>query len=249
VEDGYKSSSLDALRAHKAEKQAAKKQFKAPPALATLPSSKDVAHFKVSPSPFSLSQPAKLKLTPSGSLEASNSASATPTSRLPRRPKYFADPIPEELENHHFYVDSTGYPYTIALVRMDIKSNSNERYLVRLFESHSIPHTYACQLRYGKPGQASTNQVLVPIGSPFDVAFAAFRTVFKDKTGWNWEDRMEAGKPEPGDTIEDGGRPFTWRKPEAGQPKGVMLKTTLMLGGVGLLYYGVLGTLPLLMWV
>ncbi|KAE9962379.1 hypothetical protein BLS_000416 [Venturia inaequalis] len=96
--------------------------------------------------------------------------------------------IPEP-EHHHIYTDLQGYAYNITLVRIHLSNNSNERYILRLYQSNSIPYTYALHQRYVKFKAAAEERVLVPIGSEWEQCYKEFKNVFKEYTGIEWEER------------------------------------------------------------
>ncbi|KAF2432708.1 hypothetical protein EJ08DRAFT_695107 [Tothia fuscella] len=228
--EDYKSSSMDAIRAHIEAKKRTRKPFKVPPPsrLATT----------FSPTPFQLSQPAipvirKRKTTESSPPNKSSTSSPDPLALNEHRPKYITDPIPSELDNHHLYTDRTNFTYTCILMRIDVSTNENERCLIRIFESHTLPHTYACHLQYSKTNHRSTGSILTPIGSEYHVAFKAFRDAFKEKTCREWEDRMSEVPLPPEVVGKDGGRPFQYRRPAEGEPRGMKRQKLLapLLGG------------------
>ncbi|KAI9768882.1 MAG: hypothetical protein M1839_003859 [Geoglossum umbratile] len=69
--------------------------------------------------------------------------------------------------------------------------------------------------RYRRPG-ASAIEVLAPVGSYFDEAFAQFRRRFLRETGVLWEDRLDAVPADAGPVPE--GR-YSYRPPPAGGKK------------------------------
>ncbi|KAK0280658.1 hypothetical protein LTR54_006684 [Friedmanniomyces endolithicus] len=103
-------------------------------------------------------------------------------------------------DNHHIYMDVTGFKYDIILTKVDARLNRNERYALTLqiYESNSTPNTYATNLHYAGTGIQSSNNVIAALGCRFKTAFHAFRKVFKEKTKGEWDDRMSqmAGKSE-----------------------------------------------------
>jgi hypothetical protein len=135
-----------------------------------------------------------------------------------------ANEIPPELDNHHLYVDHTGYPYDCKLVRIDPRINANERYILKIYESHTTPHTYALHQRYANIRKTPSSEIVVPIGSEFATAFSKLREIFQAKTGKKWEDRMAAGLMviEEEECADDGGRPFMFLQPEPCEPAGQM---------------------------
>lgn len=96
--------------------------------------------------------------------------------------------IPEP-ENHHLYTDHQGYSYNVTLVRIHLADNTNERYILRLYQSNSIPYTYALHQRYVKFKAAAEERVLCPIGSEWEQCYKELRNVFREYTGIVWEER------------------------------------------------------------
>ncbi|KAK0897536.1 hypothetical protein LTR91_022544 [Friedmanniomyces endolithicus] len=93
-------------------------------------------------------------------------------------------------DNHHIYMDVTGFKYDIILTKVDARLNRNERYALTIYESNSTPNTYATNLHYAGTGIQSSNNVIAALGCRFKTAFHAFRKVFKEKTKGEWDERM-----------------------------------------------------------
>lgn len=207
---GYKSSARDALRAHKAVK-------------------------KKHPNPVSEMR-SVLFLAPPQPSPTKTADSLQPTDQSMKKP-ITDEVLPTELDNHHLYRDDTGFTYNITLVRVNIVANVNERFIIRLFESHSVPKTYATHLRYVKPKTLPISEILVPAGTDFEVAFKAFRKTFMDKTNVEWEnrwkERVKRGPGEGVEVIEDGGKPFLWVRPREGEPRGLMQRVSSAGIGAG----------------
>jgi hypothetical protein len=146
--------------------------------------------------------------------------------------KYHTDPL-TDVENHHLYRDVAGFTYNITLIRLMLHLNSNERFVLRLYESHITPHTYAVHLRYHESkkkkdanglamGELTPGGVVIaPIGSSWEQAFGAFKQAFKERTGLAWDDRLH--KPPAGKMMCDGQKFFKYAKPKEGEPKGLMM--------------------------
>ncbi|KAF2238042.1 hypothetical protein EV356DRAFT_529536 [Viridothelium virens] len=94
-------------------------------------------------------------------------------------------------DNHHVYQDSTGFDYDITLARLDVENNRNERYQLKLYESHTIPNTYAIFVKFSRPHRKPINQLLIPQGASFDVAFSRFQDFFRKKCKKHWSQRLE----------------------------------------------------------
>ncbi|KAF2816901.1 uncharacterized protein BDZ99DRAFT_492830 [Mytilinidion resinicola] len=95
------------------------------------------------------------------------------------------------LDLYHLHRDATNFIYDVVLARIDLATNTNSRYHLRLYETHTAPHAYCTVLRYVAPGQAApAKQYVAPMGSSYEVAFRAWRSVFQQKTLLAWEERL-----------------------------------------------------------
>ena len=65
----------------------------------------------------------------------------------------------------------------------------------------------------------SGKDMLCPLSSFFDQAFARFRAFFKQKTGLDWEDRLSKKKRT---ALETDSSLFRYLPPVLGRPRGVM---------------------------
>ena len=45
---------------------------------------------------------------------------------------------------------------------------------------------------YADPNKEVKNEIIAPIGSSFSVAFRIFKTAFRERTGVEWDDRINA---------------------------------------------------------
>jgi hypothetical protein len=124
-------------------------------------------------------------------------------------------PLPEPA-NHHLYVDPEGYTYNITLVRIKVETNTNERYILRLYQSHSVPYTYALYQRYVKFKAVPEERVLVPVGSSWEQCYTELKNVIKEHTSIEWEQR---GVEIPADRRDR--TKFVFVKPRFGEPKGM----------------------------
>jgi hypothetical protein len=214
----FQSSSLTALKSHKASKKATKQKSAVQPLVATARPQK-AALASIWPSMTTTARKSKPK--PPGR------DFSGPIVR-PNRPSVMrtppADEIHPELDNHHLYIDNTGYPYDCKLVRLDPRINGNERYILKIFESHTLPHTYALHQRYANIKFMPQSEIIVPIGSDFATVFAKLREIFEAKTGRRWDDRLKDGVMGFGEDrcADDGGRPFVFLKPKDWEPVGQM---------------------------
>ncbi|KAF2185730.1 hypothetical protein K469DRAFT_575591 [Zopfia rhizophila CBS 207.26] len=70
--------------------------------------------------------------------------------------KHGANPqVPRLKDNHHLYLDASGFEYNILLIRINLSKSTNSRYNIRLYESHTTPHVYCTLVRYAPPGAVS----------------------------------------------------------------------------------------------
>jgi len=134
--------------------------------------------------------------------------------------------LPVDPLKYHIYKDDNGFEYSVTLVRIDIRRNSNERFVLRLYESHtsdlSLPagdeggiaagaeagteeegghgtNTYTVWLRFvsEKNGGEPVIQCLAAEGSQFENAMGVFKSAFWTWTGRRWEERDK--------NLKDGG--------------------------------------------
>jgi hypothetical protein len=156
-----------------------------------------------------------------------------------------ADPTPD-IDNHHLYRDITGFVYDIKLLRLDLAKNTNERFMMRLYESNTTPHTYAVHVRFMSslkkrvlsPSVKALSVlpdegvVVAAVGSAWEGAFGEFRRVFKHLSGLEWEERLDgvkAGRMRT-DMQELGGlfvegqveKYFKYTRPKEGEPRGLL---------------------------
>lgn len=92
------------------------------------------------------------------------------------------------------HIERKVFEYNITLTRIQIRVNTNERFNLRIYESHKTPHEYACFLRYCSPKNSPVVKVLAPEGSTFDDAMAAFKEAFYRYTRKTWAEREDATK-------------------------------------------------------
>ncbi|KAK5129669.1 hypothetical protein LTR08_002994 [Meristemomyces frigidus] len=95
-------------------------------------------------------------------------------------------------ENHHIYMDATGFKYEVLLTKVDTKHNRNERHALtlQLYETNSQPHAYATNLHFAGTARLPTNNVLCCLGSTFAAGLRAFETAFGELTGGEWGGRV-----------------------------------------------------------
>ena len=121
---------------------------------------------------------------------------------------------PAEISKYHIYKDGSGFEYNVTLVRIDIRRNSNERFVLRLYESHTsdlLPatgdeagivagaeaedghgaNTYVVWQRFvsEKNGGEPVVQCLAAEGTEFEMAMGVFKYAFRTWTRRRWEER------------------------------------------------------------
>lgn len=62
----------------------------------------------------------------------------------------------------------------------------------QIFESNTVPQTYAFNITFSGSRVPSTNTIIVAIGSNWPTVFRAFKLAFKEKTGVEWDKRVAA---------------------------------------------------------
>ncbi|KAL9633021.1 MAG: hypothetical protein Q9164_004947 [Protoblastenia rupestris] len=116
---------------------------------------------------------------------------------------------------YHIYRDSTTFAYDITLARANLCTNKNQRYSLKIYETHNTPKLYACFTKYSAPGQSSMPEILAPLGSSFELAFGVFKQFFRLKTHKEWDDRLIKANM--------GEEAFVYTPPKEGEPKGQVL--------------------------
>jgi hypothetical protein len=100
--------------------------------------------------------------------------------------------------------ESKIFEYNITLVRIDIRNNTNERFNLRLYESHKTPHEYTAFLQFNAPSKEPVIKELAAEGSTFEEAIKAFEQAFYRFTRKKWADRDTAIKPMAVEVRADG---------------------------------------------
>jgi hypothetical protein len=138
--------------------------------------------------------------------------------------------LPADPLKYHIYKDGSGFEYNVTLARIDIRRNSNERFVLRLYESHTSEHpppaeddieivaeaeeedgnganTYAMWIQFvsEKNGGEPVVQCVAGEGSEFEDAMGVFRYAFRTWTGQRWEDRDKNVKNGDGGEVEGSG--------------------------------------------
>ncbi|KAI9792733.1 MAG: hypothetical protein M1816_001832 [Peltula sp. TS41687] len=94
---------------------------------------------------------------------------------------------------YHIYRDETLFEYNVNLVRTDLSTNRNERYNLKMYESHPVPHMYATTVKFTRVGGGGS-RTLMPPPAYFGDAYREFRRFFKKKTGFEWDERLDPRK-------------------------------------------------------
>ncbi|KAL2068955.1 hypothetical protein VTL71DRAFT_15293 [Oculimacula yallundae] len=136
--------------------------------------------------------------------------------------------VSKELSNgslYHIYYDDDAFEYKVMLSRIRLDGKTMiEKYTLYLFESHSkSPPIYMFGAKLSRTSRPLTyyRQDCVPMD--FATAFHAFKKFFKEKTGINWDDRLERIIPkkiENGKEIEFSF--FKYLPPIHGRPVGLL---------------------------
>ena len=100
-------------------------------------------------------------------------------------------------------------PRRIRRARVHIINVRAQR--LQLYESHGVPKTYACFVRYSEPGR-SFAEPLAPAGSTFEAAMHVFKMFFWLKTLRPWKDRHLKAMEDPD--------AFSYRHPKKGEAVG-----------------------------
>ncbi|GKZ26182.1 hypothetical protein AbraIFM66951_010054 [Aspergillus brasiliensis] len=99
------------------------------------------------------------------------------------------------VSRYHIYTDQQArVTYNATLSRPMLGKSSKEKYVVRVYESNKEPRVYATHLEYSRVGKQQS-QLLTPLKASHDSAVKAFKKVFKDKTGKEWEERFNGVLP------------------------------------------------------
>ena len=97
----------------------------------------------------------------------------------------------------------------------------------QIYESNAEPHTYAVNYHYAaanKDGMIQ-NEIIAPMGSSFEVAFHIFKKAFKERTGVEWDDRINASIERKKNQKRDHG--LATRSEDQGSRKGVAVRSPL----------------------
>lgn len=138
------------------------------------------------------------------------------------------------------YRDNTGFCYDIKLLRLEFTKNTNERLLMRLYESHTTPHTYAVHIRFHTSKkkkvvppsvavldvECDEGRVIANVGSDWATAMKVFDETFWKLTGLRWEergDKKRAGMVRADFQAENGEyeKYFKYHQPKEGEPRGL----------------------------
>ncbi|CZT17140.1 uncharacterized protein RCC_02972 [Ramularia collo-cygni] len=95
-------------------------------------------------------------------------------------------------DNHHIFIDNTGFPLDVTITKVDIINNVNQRCVLTLqiYESNTVPSSYAFHCGFVGTATLPRNNIIAAIGSNFPTAFRAFKKTFKQYTKVEWDDRL-----------------------------------------------------------
>ncbi|EMC98569.1 hypothetical protein BAUCODRAFT_64611, partial [Baudoinia panamericana UAMH 10762] len=94
-------------------------------------------------------------------------------------------------DNHHILKDCTGFSYEVVLTKVDFKLNRNERCTLTIYESNTQPETYATNLHHAGTFRVPSINIIAAIGCNYHTALHAFKKIFHEKTGVEWDHRIE----------------------------------------------------------
>jgi hypothetical protein len=143
---------------------------------------------------------------------------------------------------HHVYVDKTGFKYNIVLHRIISPPKGKkleESFTIyvspdsstviiqvtdgtsKIFESNPMPPTYVVAKKHKRADLSAVLYHDKDVGKGFQKAFEEFRSIFEDKTGIKWDQRLDKLKQDkqqyvympPTDGKPVGVLPFGWKKP------------------------------------
>ncbi|KAM3075571.1 hypothetical protein ACMFMG_007710 [Clarireedia jacksonii] len=118
---------------------------------------------------------------------------------------------------HHVYTDPTGFEYKVVLNRITLNGkHTRQKYTIYLFESHAKPCTYMSAAKLSIPHLKNSYWKNECYPKMFAEAFHDFKTMFKQKTGVEWDDRFE---PLPKGHDE---QYFRFQRPRLGWPVGAL---------------------------
>ncbi|KAF3296792.1 hypothetical protein TWF132_009302 [Orbilia oligospora] len=109
------------------------------------------------------------------------------------RQKGYKAPVDEmcglRYSGYQVYEDSDHVKYDASLNQTNIGNNNNKFYVLQLLNKGN---SYAVWTRWGRVGESGQNKLMSGYG--LDSALKEFNKKFKDKTGVNWDDRLNADR-------------------------------------------------------
>ncbi|PQE33960.1 brct domain-containing protein [Rutstroemia sp. NJR-2017a WRK4] len=118
---------------------------------------------------------------------------------------------------HHVYTDPTGFEYKVVLNRITLNGkHTRQKYTVYLFESHAKPCTYMAAAKLSIPHMKNSYWKTECYPKIFAEAFVDFKIIFKQKTGVEWDDRLEPLPKGHGEQF------FRFQRPRLGWPVGAL---------------------------
>jgi hypothetical protein len=151
-----------------------------------------------SPAPVGLPTPASSTRTSPNAGKASPTPPTTTTAPQPSVPQVPEAKPTKLTDNHHLYLDATGFEYSLILVRTNLLHNNHATYALRLYESNTKPHTYCTFVRYTPPKESAAPVVMkngIPILMPDTSSLPTkIEAATKSKSATNIENRTAPKK-------------------------------------------------------
>lgn len=136
---------------------------------------------------------------------------------------------------HHVYIDKTGFKYNIVLHRIisppkDKKLEESFTIYVspdsstviiqvtdstsKIFESNPMPPTYVVAKKYKRADMPAALYHDKDVGKGLQKALEEFKSIFEDKTGIKWDQRL--------DKLKQDEQQYVYMPPTGGKPVGVL---------------------------
>ena len=111
----------------------------------------------------------------------------------------------------------------------------------KIFESNPTPHTYVVAKKYKRAGLPAVLYHDKDVGKGLQKAFEEFKSIFEDKTGIKWDQRLGKLKQDKQNYVympPTGGKPvgvlpFGWKKPNQDSEQELDSSTTISEGTLG----------------
>ncbi|KAI5194497.1 hypothetical protein E4T39_08640 [Aureobasidium subglaciale] len=130
-------------------------------------------------------------------------------------------------DNHHVYMDITGFVYDICLTKAMVELSRLDRASItssKLYETNADPHSYAVVVKMAEKDPQDHDTTTVQ-GVNFATAFKCWRDNFKTLTGNDWDNRVQKFSDQPALALLP--RPnITIIAPSKSSPPGKLSKLT-----------------------